>query len=73
MNTEQLKATIRKEVNTLKPAGIGYAPISIGDPRRLMSVDYTVFKKDINEKMKLYTLKKQTPKKKPVLIGRYEF
>lgn len=67
------KAIIRKEVNTLKPAGAGYAPISIGDMRRRMSVDYSVFKKDVHEKMKLYTLKKQCVKRELKSIGIYTF
>lgn len=67
------KETIKREVNTLKPFSLGYAPISIGDLRRRMSVDYSVFKKSMDEKMKLFSLKKQCIKKKPVLVGRYEF
>jgi hypothetical protein len=70
---EQQKAVIAKEVNSLKCLD-GKAAISIGNPGRLHYIDYSVFKKDINEKMKLYTLKKQAQKnKKLTLIGKYEF
>lgn len=44
--------------------GVWYAPSTIGCPANIISVDHSVFKKSMDEKMKLYTFKKQHPKTK---------
>ncbi len=75
---KQEREKIAKEVNTLKPFGIGYAPISNGSPNRTTHTDYSVFKKDMQEKSLQFTLQKsfkenRVPNKKMELIGRYQF
>lgn len=69
---QQQKEIINGEVNSLKMVN-GFAAITLANPGRTMAIDYSVFKKGMSEKMKLYTLKKQHKPVKMKTIGRFEF
>jgi hypothetical protein len=64
---------IRKEINTLKPYGAGFAPISIGCPSRVHYADRSTFKKTVQETSTLYSMKKNAPKTKPKTIAKFNF
>lgn len=59
------KAIIFREINSLNnenkvqfsTVGIPFAPITMGDPRRVNVVDYSVFKKSLQQKAELKIIK----------------